>query len=237
MSINKRYSVRVGENPPTFSIVQPFTFTQQSPYYHQEEWREVTDWMAPGVRLGCYKISNYGRVASLIGSTKYPNGAIMSPSVNGKGYFQITFQSRNINPENGKPGRICCKISRLVMMAFAYFLGCELYEVDHIDDDSSNNCFWNLQWVTPRENTRKAILYGDRYVSMSNTGNRLLTDEEAQAIFNEASQISYAYEMDIIAEKYNVSRNIVKALRNGSMRPYFKRQFLMNGGKMKFLGR
>lgn len=230
MVINKRYQPRVSENAPTFPIIQPITFLPESPCYRQEEWREILDWMAPGIKKGCYYISNYGRVFSAIGSTRYPNGSIMSPSINGRGYYQITLMSERYNPETGKPMRICCKISRLVLMAFGYIPGCEYLEADHIDDDGANNLYWNLQWVTPIDNTRKAILYGDRNVPLENTGNRLLTDTEAKAIFEESVKVIYSYELDDIAEKYNVSRNMVKALRNGAARPYIRREFLNNGG-------
>ena len=35
--------------------------------------------------------------------------------------------------------------------------GKEEWVVDHIDDDPSNNALSNLQWITKRENTQKAM--------------------------------------------------------------------------------
>lgn len=35
-------------------------------------------------------------------------------------------------------------------------------QVDHIDNDRTNNCVENLRWVTPKENTQHAIDSGNR---------------------------------------------------------------------------
>ena len=236
MAINKRYQIRIGENKPRSEKIEAIYFHPESEYYHLEEWKEVTDWMVPGVRKGAYIISNYGRIYSNIFSTRHPNGSILSPSINGKGYFQINLQSELLN-ENGKPKRICCKIHRLVMLAFRYMPGCEYLEVDHIDEDNSNNTVWNLQWTTPRQNTQNGIYKGEKTVSFESTGGRFITDIEAENMFNDLISAFDVDDVREIAKKYNVNYNYALGLRNGSIRPYYKKQYILNGGTINRLVR
>lgn len=218
MGINDRYNVRESKNAPQRPMEEGIYFEPYSPYYHQEEWKEITDWMVPGIRQGAYYISNHGKIYSNIKSTIKPNGGILSPAINQKGYYQISLQS-----EYGKKG-LCCKIHRLVLLAFGYIPGCQSLEVDHIDQNKNNNCLWNLQWVTPRENTQNAIQRGYKEVSLESTGGRFLTDEEAQSLFNELVKANNDFEIDCISRKYNVTSQYSKGMLNGSIRPYYKKQ-------------
>lgn len=236
MAINKRYQIRKSENEPKSAMIDAIYFYPESEYYRQEEWKEILDWMVPGIRKGAYLISNYGRVSSNIFSTTHPNGAILSQSINSKGYFQINLQSELLN-ENGKPKRICCKIHRLVMLAFGYIPGCQAMEVDHIDEDNSNNTIWNLQWVTPRQNTQNGIYKGEKSVSFASTGGRFVTDTEAEEMFNKLVYAQDIYDVQDIADKYNVSYNYALGLRNGSIRPYYKKQYIKNGNTLNRLTR
>lgn len=225
MSINERYQVRENRNAPQSEIIEPIQFAPESPYYHQEEWSEILDWMVPGIRQGAYYISNYGRLYTTIKSPNHPNGGMMSPSINHKGYYQINLQ---LVPINGKRRKSCCKVHRLVMLAFRYIPGCQSLEVDHLDQNKANNKLWNLQWVTPRENTQNAIYRGYKNVSLESTGGRFLSDKEAQALFNELINASTDFEIQYIANKYNVTYKYAKGILQGSIRPYYKKAYINN---------
>lgn len=109
--------------------------------FEDEIWRDVVGYE------GLYQVSNLGRVKSFHrGKEK-----VLNPTVNSAGYMHLTLcvagkhTSRTVhslvaevfvpNPD-GKP------------------------EINHIDGDKLNNCAWNLEWTTCRENLRHASKMG-----------------------------------------------------------------------------
>ena len=111
---------------------------------------------------GLYGVSNCGKIKSLPNSN-YKSERILKPSLN-KNYYHIRLV------KNGK------KETRtnhtLVWDAFGDKKrnGRKL-QVDHIDNDKSNNHIDNLQILTQRENTSKSVLLNDKksskYVGVS----------------------------------------------------------------------
>lgn len=65
------------------------------------------------------------------------------------GYLLVT-----IGSVDGK-ARKTESVARMVATAFCDGKA-EGLEVDHIDGDKENNCMFNLEWVTPQENKRRA---------------------------------------------------------------------------------
>lgn len=91
---------------------------------------------------GWYFISNLGRVKSIAsGKPK-----ILAPVSNGSGYYQVKLITDGV--------RKSFYIHRLVAEHFVsgYIDG---LEVDHLDNNKSNNRWDNLRWVSRRENMRK----------------------------------------------------------------------------------
>ena len=88
-----------------------------------------------------YEVSNLGRVKSY----KYDkiNGKIMKPYKNTKGYLQIDLQLDGRKREN----RVHLAVHRLVAMAFIPNPD-NLPQVNHKDEDKTNNCVDNLEWCT-----------------------------------------------------------------------------------------
>lgn len=85
-----------------------------------------------------YMISNYGTVLNIITNTE------IIPHENENGYLQVSLMT--------KTGRVFRKVHRLVMMCFFYFEGCENFQVNHINGNKHINAYWNLEWVTSKEN-------------------------------------------------------------------------------------
>lgn len=97
-------------------------------------------------------VSNFGRIKSLIGKEK-----ILKPGSNGKGYLSVHFKL------NGKN----YLVHRLVAEAFIPNPN-NYPEVNHIDEDKSNNKVDNLEWCEHKYNNN----YGSKNKRMSETRNK-----------------------------------------------------------------
>ena len=102
-----------------------------------EIWKDVPDFKG-------YKVSNLGRVKSLNykGTGKE---RILNQTMNKSGYMHVPLC------KGGKPK--CCRVHRLVAMAFVPNPN-HLPEVNHIDEDKTNNRADNLEWCDRLYNTR-----------------------------------------------------------------------------------
>lgn len=223
MGVNKRYLEKFDKAYAGIpATIRPIEFMPDSPWYHQEEWREVLPMFVPDVLPHTYWISSWGRVYSALQSPKYPEGSILAHSINQKGYHQINLQS-----VYGK--KIGIKIHKLVLLHFAFIPGCQYLEVDHKDGNKDNNCLWNLEWVDPRENTRRAIRNQQRTISYTKNdflpkNDSLLTDEQASELFLQAVNKTES-KINELAKQYNVSVQFVQYLVRGALRPYIRRNY------------
>ena len=92
-----------------------------------EEWRNVKDYE------GLYKVSNLGRVYSV------RRGTVMKQTLHSTGYRVVSLHK--------DMKTVVCYVHRLVANAF---LPKEegYYEINHKDEDKSNNAVDNLEWCT-----------------------------------------------------------------------------------------
>ncbi len=99
-------------------------------------------WKPVGGFEGLYAVSNLGRVKSLKRNTT--SGGIMKTHINrGYEYVHLCKDGKHYN----------AKVHRLVASAF---VGNPMGkpEVNHLDEDKTNNRADNLEWVTAKENSR-----------------------------------------------------------------------------------
>lgn len=112
-----------------------------------ETWREIDGF--PG-----YEVSSKGRIRSY----KDYHGRITNhyrilvQRVNSNGYAIVTLYGDDHRPKQ-------LSVHRLVAQAFIPTNDNNLY-IDHLDNDKLNNSVLNLEWVTPRENSIRAIADG-----------------------------------------------------------------------------
>ena len=180
-----------------------------------EEWRDISSIYAIGVMDNSYRISSFGRVYSKLTNT------YLNPYMNPKGYLTITLRAQHMN-------HIVFKVHRLVMLHFKFRPDCYLLEIDHKNNDKTDNHIWNLEWVTPQENIHRAINTGMRPLSCTIDNGILLSDDEAHKLFQEIYEyysINMNLDIDHIAEKYGVKTQYAIDLFRGSIRPYIAKTY------------
>lgn len=99
---------------------------------------------------GYYQISNLGNVKRLAGSPKCKKDRILKNAKTTNGYLFVWLQKDG--------NKKIYRIHRLVLENFNPVENMENLEVNHLDEDKTNNCLDNLQWCTREEN----LNYGNR---------------------------------------------------------------------------
>jgi hypothetical protein len=101
-----------------------------------EAWRPAPG--APGL-----DVSDHGRVRR--------GDRLLRPMDNGRGYLRV-----QVRAEDG--ARRNLRVHRLVAVVHLPPPPDGAHEVDHVDGNTLNNAAANLEWVTPAENVRRAML-------------------------------------------------------------------------------
>ena len=120
----------------------------QPTLFDSEIWKPVVGYE------GAYEVSSQGRVRSLDragASGRRIKGKIRRLTKGTLGYMYI-----NLSVDGKVKTRL---VHRMVAEAFIYPCP-EGMQVDHIDNDKTNNRVTNLQYLTPRENTERQKLFG-----------------------------------------------------------------------------
>jgi hypothetical protein len=93
-----------------------------------------------------YEVSNYGNVRNKM------TGRILSssPRKNSRGYYSVNLSDNNFKVYSKA-------VHRLVLVAFENNSENKKC-VDHIDNDKSNNCHFNLRFASHQQNSRNSSL-------------------------------------------------------------------------------
>ena len=154
---------------------------------------------------GLYEVSNLGRVRSLdrvddMGRLR--KGKIRKPNLDSRGYYLMVNLWKNGTPS-------MWLVHRLVARAF---LPNEMKhkEVNHKDENKTNNCVSNLEWCDHIYNNN----YGSKAVVSkgSQNSNSKLTDDLVRSIREEAKTTP----IPLLAEKYGLSRSHTYHVVNGT---------------------
>lgn len=152
-----------------------------------------------------YSINNYGQIIN--NETK----EYRIPSLANNGYYHITLY------RHGKAYTLL--IHRLVATYFVKNDNPSLNTyVDHKDGNKQNNCYTNLEWVTPKENTKRAIEMGltdprnRNQVKGSKSGVSKHTEEEAHAA---CKLLEQGLSNKQVSNKLNIDTEFVRSLKRG----------------------
>lgn len=137
------------------------------------------------------------------------------------GYLRINSEGRRVvdlyNNENDRTTTAYARYIYTVYLGYDIPLG---YEVDHVDDDKTNDCLWNLQLLTEQENREKeynrkaeqSFFYGHRctvcdetfVLDTSEQEKRLATSKTGLAFCSRSCNAKFSFE--------NGTSNITKSL-------------------------
>ena len=113
--------------------------TSEEKIFENEIWKDIPKEILKGYT--CYKISDQGRI-------KNPKGNILKGSIHSSGYKHINI---GIN-------KTTFKVHRLVAQVFLpNYYGKSF--VNHKDHNRANCKLYNIEWVTPQENSKLAYQY------------------------------------------------------------------------------
>ena len=98
-----------------------------------EIWKDIEGYK------GLYQVSNKGRVKRLLGTSE----RILRPVIKSSGYLKVVLC------KNGRVKQF--QLHRLVANAFIPNLD-NKPQVNHLDENKLNNCVYNLEWATAKEN-------------------------------------------------------------------------------------
>lgn len=132
-----------------------------------EEWRDIQGYE------GLYQVSDWGRVKSLDrvltqkcrwGSDVthlYPS-TILIPSKSKQGYMRVRLS---------KPHKSRCFFLHILVWETFNGVKPKGMQVNHIDEDKTNNALWNLNLMTPKENTNYGTCISRRVKTRMNNPN------------------------------------------------------------------
>ena len=132
--------------------------------YEDEEFKFLK---YPGVNKYTYVISNYGRVFSFVKEKE------LKYHLDKDGYKRIGI----IRTINGKKTKSPVGVHRMVAFTFVKKDDESFNIVNHLDGDKLNDYYKNLEWTTPKGNTRHAILIGLQTNSGTNAPNAVYTEK------------------------------------------------------------
>lgn len=150
-----------------------------------EEWRPICGFE------GLYEVSNLGRVKSL--KDRYGNlrEKILKQIQNDKGYLKV-------NLANGK--RKTSTVHRLVALSFIPNPN-NLPTVNHINEDKTDNCVYNLEWMNMSQQVRhgtcqqRRVANTDYKARSANTDYKVIGRKNAEKLSKQVYQYTLDYKL------------------------------------------
>ncbi len=182
-----------------------------------EEFKDLITPLYPEIKEG-YKISNKNRVYS----TETKKLLSVKIKKNGTGYHTVSLQTVYENC----PYKISkvYNMHRLMMAIFYPIENMDKMMVNHIDGDKSNNDLSNLEWCTPSENTKHALIRG---LYIPKKGEECSFSTVTEKIVRKICKkwLSGKYTKKEIAELYGVNPSLVWDITNGNSWCHITKEF------------
>ena len=154
------------------------SLSQKESKKSEEEWRNIAGYE------GLYQVSNLGRVKSLErtvagrnGSKRIIRGRILKPGSTQDGYLLVSLC-------NGSGKKKMLRVNRLVCEAF-HENHKNKPQVNHINEDKSDNRACNLEWVTAKENCN----HGTRNARMAKSVGQYTTNGKLIKIWQSTHEV------------------------------------------------
>ena len=193
LTTDKAWEVFEALEDTYFAVID--SLTRKNPFDNIEDlpgeiWADIAGYD------GMYQISTKGRVKSF----KRGKAILIKQKLNEDGYLHVCL-SKGCHHK-------CFSVNRLVAMAFIPNPE-NKPEVDHIDNNHTNNCVENLRWATRGENAKYAVESG-AYRFGDNHPRAKLTTAQAKEIMEIYIPRSKEYGIKALAKKYGVSRATIE---------------------------
>lgn len=137
-----------------------------------------------------YEVSTFGRVRNT------NTGVVKSLRKDRYGYLRVTLY----------PSGKTYTVHRLVATVWIEGQSNDRCQIDHIDNDKTNNSVENLEWVTPKENVNRIPVRGS--VVGSDNGMSTISDQTAMYI-----KYSFDKSYKELISELGVSGNIIAGIR------------------------
>lgn len=169
-----------------------------------------------------YIISNFGRVFSLT------RNAFLKQSPDKDGYLRVCIKVPGFEKIK------IVKVHRLELMSIFPIMEPEKFQGNHKDGDKQNNIIFNLEWVTPMDNTRHGWDTGLNNNIGLNNGNSVISDETAHFICRLLEQgkrnCEICDEMGIIDKNERMRMNaIISSIKHGKSKLYISENYNISG--------
>jgi len=157
-----------------------------------EKWARITDFPR-------YSVSNLGRVRRDVPGPGTQAGRILNPPIDGP-YRRVALR------HNGRT-----RFKRVHSLVAEHFIGPrpEGAHVNHVDGDKLNNAWWNLEYVTPKENTLHQHKIGLARVRGEQNGHAKLNE----ASVREIRRLRGKVEGQELARRYGVSPTTISQVQ------------------------
>lgn len=156
----------------------------------EEVWKDIAGWE------GSYQVSTYGHVKSL----KHGKERILKPGKNSSGYLTVGFSI--------KSKTFTKVVHRLVAIAFIPNPE-NKGDVNHIDEDKTNNHLENLNWMTRKENVNWGTAI-ERQVKSNSKPIKVIYQDDTYEIWESAK--AFARENNLLSSSIvNVLKGREKA--------------------------
>lgn len=127
----------------------------------EEVWKDI-----PGYE-GLYQVSNVGNVRSIVTSMGRRK-RILSPTRTKWGYYQVVLTNKDGKAHHESIHKLVALAFIPIPKGFGHLIGTHYLQINHKDEDKTNNTVDNLEWVSPSYNSSYGTIIERRLATHRN---------------------------------------------------------------------